>query len=83
MMNMEMIQKEREANIKKMWDELLDVQMELIDDKKVCETNRVDFSFAPCYFELENVEFFLLVSFENSQIFQLASYKKHIKILNI
>lgn len=55
MMNMEMIQKEREANIKKMWDELLDVQMELIDDKKVCETNRVDFSFAPCYFELENI----------------------------
>ena len=55
MMTKEMIQEEREANIKKMWDELLDVQMELIDDDKVCETARVDFNFAPCYFQLENV----------------------------
>ena len=47
MMTNEMIREERNSYIKKMWDELFNVQMELIDDDKVCETNRVDFNFAP------------------------------------
>ena len=55
MMTNEMIQEKRKSYIKKMWGELFNVQMELIDDDKVCETARVDFNFAPCYFALENL----------------------------
>ena len=55
MMTKEMIQEERKSYIEKMWGELFNVQMELIDDDKVCETTRVDFNFAPCYFALENL----------------------------